>query len=86
MTEEVNFKQSVELEDLAQLAVHAQSELVAAGELQVGQTAQIVAHGAVNAGAYVILEVLPQPGRLAFASSLPSSSRKMSLTAIITDR
>ena len=66
MTEGVNSKESVELEDLAQLAVHAQSELVAAGELQVGQTAQIVAHGAVNAGAYVILEVLPQPGALGF--------------------
>ena len=64
MTKGVNFKESVELEDLAQLAVDAQRELVAAGELQVGQTAQIVAHGAVNAGAYVILEVLPQPGAL----------------------
>ena len=64
MTEGVNSKESVELEDLAQLAVHAQSELVAAGELQVGQTAQIVAYGAVNAGAYVVLEVLPQPGAL----------------------
>ena len=55
---------SVEFEDLAQLAVDAQRELVAAGELQVGQTAQIVAHGAVNAGAHVVLEVLPQPGAL----------------------
>ena len=86
MTEGVNSKESVELEDLAQLAVDAQSELVAAGELQVGQTAQIVAHGTVNTGAYVILGYCHSPVRLAFASSLPSSSRKMSLTAIITDR
>ena len=57
MHDSLGSDRSVEFEDLAQLAVDAQRELVAAGELQVGQTAQIVAHGAVNAGAYVVLEV-----------------------------
>ena len=64
MHDSLGSDRSVEFEDLAQLAVDAQRELVAAGELQVGQTAQIVAHGAVNAGAHMILEVLPQPGAL----------------------
>ena len=52
----------VELEDLAQLAVGGYDHLVAAGEAQVGQTAKVHAHGAVNAGGNVILEVLPQLG------------------------
>ena len=38
----------VELEDLAQLAVGGYDHLVAAGEAQVGQTAKVHAHGAVD--------------------------------------
>ena len=52
----------VELEDLAQLAVGEKNHLVAAGEVQVGHAAKVHAHGAVNAGGNVILEVLPQLG------------------------
>ena len=52
----------VELEDLAQLAVGGYDHLVTAGEVQVGQAAKVHAHGAVDTGGNVILEVLPQLG------------------------
>ena len=54
--------------------------------MQVGQAAKVHAHGAVDTGGNVILEVLPQLGLFGVCLGAAVQQQKMSLTAIMTDR